>query len=218
MFLLKLYFILLMNRLQCQGSKNMWCVWGRHRCGHCIVFPVVTLWFRAIPMLVGHTDRNKTSFKTVKLLQNKENGFLQSDFPFRELWSPKLQLSKTQHNLLFHFECEVTYAQVWWPILWISALQLTHPKCTHKHSSEHTHRHTHTHTEHTPGAVGSHLCCAWEAVGGSVPCSKGISVMVLMVERVLYIVLHLQPVVYSTYNYCQPKTRTLKLWITSPTL
>ncbi len=195
-----------MNRLQCQGSKNMWCVWGRHRCDHCIVFPVVTLWFRAIPMLVGHTDRNKTSFKTVKLLQNKENGFLRSGFPFRELWSTKLQLSKTQHNLLFHFECEVTYTQVWWPILWISALQPI--------QSAHTNTVVNTHN----GAVGSHLCCAWEAVGGSVPCSKGISVMVLMVERALYIVLHLQPVVYSTYNYCQPKTRTLKLWITSPTL
>ncbi len=29
----------------------------------------------------------------------------------------------------------------------ISALHLTHPKCTH------------IHREHTPGAVGSHLCC-----------------------------------------------------------
>ncbi len=31
----------------------------------------------------------------------------------------------------------------------------------------------HTHREHTPGAVGSHLCCgARGAVGGSVPCSR----------------------------------------------
>ncbi len=45
----------------------------------------------------------------------------------------------------------------------------------HTHSSEHTHTHTHTHThcEHTPGAVGSHLCCGTRgAVGGSVPCSS----------------------------------------------
>ncbi len=32
---------------------------------------------------------------------------------------------------------------------------------------------THTHSEHTPGAVGSHLCySARGAVGGSVPCSR----------------------------------------------
>uniref|UniRef100_A0A8C2JQL1 Inhibitor of DNA binding 2b n=1 Tax=Cyprinus carpio TaxID=7962 RepID=A0A8C2JQL1_CYPCA len=36
------------------------------------------------------------------------------------------------------------------------------PSKVHKHSSE-----------HTPGAVGSHLCCgARGAVGGSVPCSR----------------------------------------------
>ncbi len=26
---------------------------------------------------------------------------------------------------------DVTYGQVWWSILWIHALHLTHPKCTH---------------------------------------------------------------------------------------
>ncbi len=31
-----------------------------------------------------------------------------------------------------HFE--VTYGQVWWPILGNSALQLTHPKSTHTHT------------------------------------------------------------------------------------
>ncbi len=37
------------------------------------------------------------------------------------------------------------------------------PSKVHTHISEHIHR------EHTPGAVGSHLCCcAWGAVGGSV--------------------------------------------------
>ncbi len=45
------------------------------------------------------------------------------------------------------------------------------PSKVHTHSSEHTH--THTHREHTPGAVGSHLCCGGrEAVGGSVSCSR----------------------------------------------
>ncbi len=56
----------------------------------------------------------------------------------------------------------VTYDQLWWPILGICALRLTHPKCTH------TAVNTHTHCEHTPGAVGSHFCCgARGAVGGS---------------------------------------------------
>ncbi len=55
-----------------------------------------------IPTLVGHTDRRRTSFKTVKLLQNKENDFLLSLFPFCEVRSA-LQLSETQHNFFFHF-------------------------------------------------------------------------------------------------------------------
>ncbi len=64
-------------------------------------------------------------------------------------------------------ESDVTYGQEWWPILGICALHLSHPKCTH------TQQWTHTHREHTPGAVGSHLCCgAQGAVGGSVPCSR----------------------------------------------
>ncbi len=63
----------------------------------------------------------------------------------------------------------MTCGQVWWPIHGICALSLTHP-------SAHTLQwevNKHTHHEHTPGAVGSHLCCgAWGAVGGSVPCSR----------------------------------------------
>ncbi len=40
------------------------------------------------------------------------------------------------------------------------------------HPSAHTAVNIHTHGEHTPGAVGSHLCCGLRgAVGGSVPCS-----------------------------------------------
>ncbi len=63
-------------------------------------------------------------------------------------------------------DSDVTCGQVWWPILGICALHSTHP-------SAHTQQWTHTHHEHTPGAVGSHLCCgARGAVGGSVPCSR----------------------------------------------
>ncbi len=47
----------------------------------------------------------------------------------------------------------------WWPILRICALHLT--------------VNTHTHREHTPGEVGSHLCCGPRgAVGGSVSFSR----------------------------------------------
>ncbi len=35
-------------------------------------------------------------------------------------------------------ESEVTYDQVWWPILGICALHLTHPKCTHTAVNTHT--------------------------------------------------------------------------------
>ncbi len=59
-------------------------------------------------------------------------------------------------------ESYVIYSQVWWPILGIRALPLSIQ--VHTHSSEHT---------HTPGAVGSHLCCSAQgAVGGSVPFSR----------------------------------------------
>ncbi len=58
-------------------------------------------------------------------------------------------------------ESDVTYSQVWWPILRICALHLP-IQSAHTHS---THKHT--------GALGSHLCCgARGAVGGSVPCSR----------------------------------------------
>ncbi len=80
-------------------------------------------------------------------------------------------------------ESDETYGQVWWPILGICALHLTHPKCTH------TAVNTHTHHEHTPGAVGSHLCRG--AVGDSVPCSRASRPGIEGGERALYIP-HLQ--------------------------
>ncbi len=72
--------------------------------------------------------------------------------------------------------------------------------------------HTHTHREHTPGAVGSHLCCsARGAVGGSVPCSRAPqSWYWRRREHCTF--------TPPTYNSCRPETRTRNLWITSPTL
>ncbi len=65
---------------------------------------------------------------------------------------------------------DVTYSQVWWPILRIRSLHLSHPKCTHTQQWTHTHTHS---SEHTPGAVGSQSCCITRgAVGGLVPFSR----------------------------------------------
>ncbi len=92
----------------------------------------------------------------------------------------------------------MTYGQVLWPILGICALHLTHPKCTHTPW-------THTHREHTPGAVGSHLCCgARGAVGGSVPCSRAPqSWYWRWRERCTF--------TPPTYNSCWTETRTHNL-------
>ncbi len=60
---------------------------------------------------------------------------------------------------------KVTYSQLWWSILGIHALHLP--------IQVHTQQWTHTHREHTPRAVGSHICCsAWGRVGGTGPCSR----------------------------------------------
>ncbi len=76
-------------------------------------------------------------------------------------------LQKYSGNVSGICEVKVTYSQVWWPILRIRALHL--PIQVHTHTAVNTH----THREHTPRAVGTHLCCgAWGAVGGSVPCSR----------------------------------------------
>ncbi len=79
--------------------------------------------------------------------------------------------------LFYYYESEsesdVTYDQVWWPILRICALHLTHPKCTHTAVN--------THPEQ------------WAAIYAAAPGEqlgvrcKGTSVVVLRVGRVLYI-------------------------------
>ncbi len=59
---------------------------------------------------------------------------------------------------------EVKCGRVWWPILGICALHLTHPKCTHTVVNTHTHTHTHTAVNTHPeqwaanaAAPGEHL-------------------------------------------------------------
>ncbi len=73
----------------------------------------------------------------------------------------------------------MTYGQVWWPILRICALQLTHPKCTH---TPWTHTHTHTHTVNSRQQfILQHSGSSW----GFGALLKGTSVVVLRVERAL---------------------------------
>ncbi len=59
-------------------------------------------------------------------------------FPYSFVMSPKMSNKN-----------DVIYGQVWWPILGICALHLTHPKCTHTHTHTHTHSSEHTHTAWT---------------------------------------------------------------------
>ncbi len=98
------------------------------------------------------------------------------------------------------------YSQIWWSILWICALHL--PIQVHTHSSEHAYR------EHTPRAVGSHLCCsAWGAVGGSVPCSRAPRRGIEGGERVLYI--HSPPTIPAGPRF---KLATFWLWVRLSTI
>ncbi len=77
---------------------------------------------------------------------------------------------------------KVTCGQVWWPILGICALHLTHPMCTHTHSSEHTHT-VNTHWEQWAAIYAATPGSSW----GCGALLKGTSVVVLRVERALYI-------------------------------
>ncbi len=64
----------------------------------------------------------------------------------------------------------------------------------------------HTHREHTPGAVGRHLCCsARGAVGGSVSCSRAPQSWYWGWRESA---VHSLP---PTYNSCRPETRTRNL-------
>ncbi len=86
-------------------------------------------------------------------------------------------------------ESDVTCGQVWWPILGICALYLTHLKCTHTAVNTHTPR---THTRSSGQPMLRRPGSSW----GFGALLKGTSVVVLKVERVLYI--H-----SPTYNSCR---------------
>ncbi len=107
----------------------------------------------------------------------------------------------------------MTCGQVWLPILGICALQLIHPKCKHTPGAVDT---------HTPGAVNTHLeqsaaILLWrpESSWGFGSLLKGTSVVVLSVERALYIHSpHLQSLPARDLN-SQPfnyKSDSLTIW------
>ncbi len=73
---------------------------------------------------------------------------------------PQRQIAKAlQISIYSEREREVVCGQVWWPILGICPLHLTHP-------SAHSQQWTHTRSSGQP------YCGARGAVGGSVPCSR----------------------------------------------
>ncbi len=82
------------------------------------------------------------------------------------------------HNIS---ESDVTYDQVWWPILGICALYLSHPKCTH------TAVNTHTPWTHTRSSGQPFMLRRPGSSWGFGALLKGTSVVVLKEERALYI-------------------------------
>ncbi len=75
----------------------------------------------------------------------------------------------------------MTYDQVWWPILGICALHLSHPKCTH------TALNTHTPWTRTWSSGQPFMLRCPGSSWGFGALLKGTSVVVLRVERALYI-------------------------------
>ncbi len=75
------------------------------------------------------------------------------------------------------YDSDVTCGQVWWPILGICALHLSHPKCTH------TAVNTHTPWTHTWSSGQPFMLRRPGSSWGFGALLKGTSVVVLRVER-----------------------------------
>ncbi len=116
--------------------------------------------------------------------------------------SKQVQVSLTN---LVHWPTEIKWK---WRDIQPSMVTHTQNSCSACNPSKvNTHR-----SEHTPGAVGSRLCCgARGSVGGSVPCSRA-------PQSWYWGWSECWTFTPSTYNSCRPETRTRNLSITSPTL
>ncbi len=139
---------------------------------------------------------------------NTPRNFLKINFFFsfsvQQFISGALPTKRILYTLLslkgsWKYESDMTYGQIWWPILGIHALHLPI-------QSVRVHTHTHTHTEQ------------WAAIYALL---KGTSVVVL--RRALDI--HSPHLQFrrklsdlETLKLSDPETRTRNLWITSPTL
>ncbi len=98
---------------------------------------------------------------------------------------------------------------IWkWSDMWPSMVTHTRNSCSaFTRPSAHTQQwtHTHTHREHTPGAVGSHICCGTRgAVGGSVSCSRA-------PRRAIWRLRERCTLTSPTNNPCRTETRTHNL-------
>ncbi len=82
---------------------------------------------------------------------------------------------------------DVTYSQVWWPILGIRALHLTHPKCTHTAVNTHTHTHTHTVNTHLEQWAAIYAAAPGEQLGVRCLAQGHLSRGIEGGERALYI-------------------------------
>ncbi len=78
-------------------------------------------------------------------------------------------------------ESDMTYGQVWWPILGIRVLHLTHPRCTH------TVVNTHTVNTHPEQWAAIYAVALGEQLGVRCLAQGLTSVVVLRVERAMYI-------------------------------
>ncbi len=137
-------------------------------------------------------NKQEASFKNVKLADpnllkssvvwnirpNKANGHSKL-FVYKCEGNMKAQRQLTSYLatdnirlMTSYLKVKVTYSQLRWPILGILHL----PLLVHTHSSE-----------HTPGAVGGHSCCGARGHLGVWCLAQGHLVMVLKVERALYI-------------------------------
>ncbi len=123
-------------------------------------------------MLIQKSRNRETNRDIISIafVPSKQKLFVQPKLNHNEV---KLNESDLKQNMVTHTRN--------------SCSAFTHPSA-HTHSSEHTHTVNPTQLEHTPGAVGSHLCCgARGAVGGSVPCSRAPRRGIEGGERALYI-------------------------------
>ncbi len=108
-------------------------------------------------------------------------------------------LGRTQTELLRRKWRDVTYGQVWWPILGICALHLTHPTCTH------TAVNTHTPWTHTRSSGQPFMLQRPGSSWGSVPCSRA-------PQSWYWGWRECSTFTPPTYNSCRPETRTHNLW------